>query len=98
MTPARNRAELRIALVQIIADVIPGADASRVPEDADLRETLDIDSMDFLRLVQRLHDALGIDVPESDYRRLATLDRALAYLADRSRPQPGGPGDPPESA
>jgi hypothetical protein len=38
--------------------------------------------MDFLNFVVGLHEGTGIDVPESDYARLATLDGCVAYLAE----------------
>ena len=40
--------------------------------------------MDFLNFVIALHRALGIDIPEADYGRLATLDGAVEYLAGRA--------------
>jgi acyl carrier protein len=51
--------------------------------DADLREELDIDSMDFLNLVAALHERLDLDIPEIDYPNLATLGHAVDYLAQR---------------
>jgi hypothetical protein len=30
-----------------------------------------------------LHEALHVDIPETDYRKLSTLNGALAYLAQR---------------
>ncbi len=47
----------------------------------DLREQTDLDSMDFLNLVIGLHQTLGVEIPEADYPRLATLDGLAAYLA-----------------
>jgi hypothetical protein len=41
--------------------------------------------MDFLNLVTALTDRLRIDLPEPDYPRLATLGRAIDYLAQRLR-------------
>ena len=32
---------------------------------------------------QALHDALGVDIPESDYAKLVTLDDLAAYLGSR---------------
>ena len=49
-----------------------------------LREQIDLDSFDFLNVIIRLHEILGIDIPESDYAELATLDGAVDYLARRS--------------
>jgi hypothetical protein len=33
--------------------------------------------------VAALHARLGVNVPEADYPRIATPDRAVAYLAER---------------
>ena len=44
---------------------------------------LDLDSMDFLNFVVGLHAALGVDIPEADYAKLATLDGCVEYLAAR---------------
>jgi hypothetical protein len=33
-----------------------------------------------------LHKALGVEIPEADYRKLATLDGCVAYLAAKSKP------------
>jgi len=45
---------------------------------------LDIDSMDFLNFVVALHEKLGVDIPETDYPQLMTLDGAIQYLSERS--------------
>ena len=38
-----------------------------IDPSADLREALDIDSMDFLNFITAMHRRLGIDVPEIDF-------------------------------
>ena len=50
---------------------------------ADLREALDIDSMDFLNFVTALHHRLGINIPELDYPKLFTMDGAVSYLRSK---------------
>ena len=54
---------------------------SRAPPDVDFRDQLDIDSMDFLNFVIALHASLGVDIPETDYPKLATLNGCVEYLA-----------------
>jgi acyl carrier protein len=75
--------EIRSICVRELAKIAPDA-REHLDPGADLREELDLDSMDFLRFVTGLHDALGIDIPERDYRELASLDAAVAYLATRT--------------
>jgi acyl carrier protein len=36
-------------------------------------------------VIVRLHERLGVDIPESDYGEFATLNRAVDYLARRCR-------------
>ena len=65
------------------AESRPRSMPAELDPDAELREELDIDSMDFLNLVTALSERLNIDIPEIDYPKLATLDHALDYLAQR---------------
>ncbi|MBI1395976.1 MAG: acyl carrier protein [Betaproteobacteria bacterium] len=75
--------QLRQALVESILDVAPEADMGTVRPDRPLRAQLDIDSFDFLRVLEGLHARTGIDVPEADYGKMETLESSLAYLATR---------------
>jgi acyl carrier protein len=51
--------------------------------DAEFRQEIDLDSMDFLNFIIGLHARLNVDVPEADYPKLATLNQAIDYLAGR---------------
>lgn len=77
---ARTKDQLRTILFEEILEIAPEAEPDSVPEDADMREELDLDSMDFLNLVIALHARLGVDIPESDYPRLFTIAAAVDYL------------------
>jgi acyl carrier protein len=78
-----NQADIRRVLIDALASVAPEGDYDRLKPDRPLRDQLDLDSYDFLNVVVRLHEQLGVDIPEADYQKLATLDSALAYLAPR---------------
>ncbi len=72
----------RLALIKdVLGGIAPEAADAEIPGDADLRETLDLDSMDFMNFVIGLHERTGVDIPEADYSLLFTLDDAMAYLA-----------------
>ncbi len=81
-----NPTELRAVFLDALAAIALGADVGAVGDDASLREELDLDSMDILRLAQALHERLGVDVPEVDYPRLDTVAGAVEYLAARVQP------------
>jgi acyl carrier protein len=42
--------------------------------------------MDFLNLIIALHERFGVDIPETDYPQLASLDGALGYLREKGAP------------
>jgi acyl carrier protein len=95
MTPAPD-GDLRAVVLRRLRRVAPGTDLAALDPDADLREALDLDSMDFLAFVVGLHEDLGVDIPEADNAKVATLRSCLAYLAaklpvDRRPPRAGGP-------
>jgi acyl carrier protein len=72
--------EIKPMICDVLSGIAPEADLSTVAGDEDLREALDLDSMDFLNFVVALHERTGVDVPEADYPRLRTLDGAVAYF------------------
>lgn len=82
-----TRAEIQEKVVQALASVAPEVDAASLDTDAALRDQVDLDSMDFLRFIIQLHKQLGVEVPEADYPKLASLAGAVDYLAARL----GGP-------
>lgn len=75
-----TRDEIRAAVLRALGEVAPEADPATIDPRVGLRDQLDIDSMDFLNFAVALHRDLGVEIPEADYGRLATLDAAVEYL------------------
>jgi acyl carrier protein len=75
--------DIRAVIKDEIGRIAPEVDFDAIDPTADLREQIDIDSIDFLNLVTALHERLGVDVPETDYPKLATLEGMIAYLERR---------------
>lgn len=74
-----------LALVQeVLTEIVPDADFTRIGPDADYRTALELDSLDFLTLVERLAERAGCRIDEDDYPRLATLAASAALLAERT--------------
>ena len=70
-------------MIAALANIAPELDAASLTPQAELRDQLDLDSMDFLNFALGMHKAFGIDIPEADYRKLATLDGCVAYVTAR---------------
>ncbi|MBD5779564.1 acyl carrier protein [Pelagicoccus sp. NFK12] len=75
--------ECKQVVLDIIAEIAPDEDLSDVKGDVALREQLDLDSMDFLDIVMELRKQHSIEVPESDYVQLASLDSCAEYLTPK---------------
>jgi acyl carrier protein len=76
--------QIKAVLFEELNNLAPEADPSAIEGDANLREALDLDSMDFLNLVIALHRRLGIEIPEAEYGELKTLNRTVSFLAAKS--------------
>jgi acyl carrier protein len=77
-----TRAEIREAVVRILARIAPESRGQALAPGVSLRDQLDLDSMDALNFVIALHEELGVEIPEADYGKLATLDGIVAYLGE----------------
>ena len=72
--------DIRKVVQEELNNIAPEVDMASVDPAADLREALEIDSMDLLNFVTAIHHRLSIDIPEIDYPKLITLDGAVAYI------------------
>ena len=78
-----TREAIRAAVIESLTSVAPEIDPSSIEPDSEFRLAYDLDSMDVLNFAIALHARLKVSVPEADYPRLATLNRAVAYLEQR---------------
>ena len=75
-----TKEEIRSLIIEELGNIAPEADAATIDPDADLREVLDIDSLDFLNFIAAVHKRTGVNVPERDYAGLLTMNKATDYL------------------
>ena len=76
MTPDEAREMISAALLT----VAPDAELGDVAPDADLREELDLDSIDFQAYAAELSRRSGLAVTEDDQRSLTTLAAGVTFL------------------
>jgi acyl carrier protein len=70
------------AVVASLLEVAPDVDPARLKRDVPFRDQFDFDSMDTLNFAIGLHKQFGIEVPETQYRELAILAKATAFVTN----------------
>jgi acyl carrier protein len=73
-------AEIRSEILDILSDIAPDEDLSTLADDKPFREQLELDSMDFLDIVMELRKRHRIQIPEADYKALASMASTVEYL------------------
>jgi acyl carrier protein len=77
--------ELKALILREVGNIAPETDLDQIDPSSNLREQVDLDSMDMLNLLIAIHGATGVDIPEADYAKMASIDDAVAYLRMRVR-------------
>jgi len=79
-----TRDEIHSTVLEVLGQVAPEIDPERIDPGEDLRDQIDIDSMDLLNFVIGVHERTGVDIPEADYPKLTTLESLVEYVAART--------------
>jgi acyl carrier protein len=75
-----SEVEIKQAVRDALSNVAPEVDLNTIDPAKDLRDQIDIDSVDFLNFVIGLHKELGVEIPDADLPKLTTLNGCVAYL------------------
>lgn len=78
-----NETQIKETVFNALKRIAPEAQPEKLGPDQDVRQTLDIDSYDFLMFLISLDEALGVEIPEADYGLLITLNDIIGYLSAR---------------
>jgi len=78
-----TKEKIRETVLRALSQIAPEADLAQIKPHLRIRDQLDIDSMDMLNFMIAIHKELKIEIPETDYPKLLTLDDCTEYLASR---------------
>ncbi|RKS95793.1 acyl carrier protein [Flavobacterium limicola] len=78
-----NEEEIKEIVFQLLKKIAPDTEPSRLKPDENIRETLNIDSFDSLQFIVALNKKTGIEIPEEDYGKIATLQALTAYIKNK---------------
>lgn len=84
-----NASEVEQRVLQLFLSIAADVEPERLQRDVPFRDQFDFDSMDTLNFAISLHSAFGIEVPETDYRELASLGSTVAYVNRQLARTPG---------
>ena len=73
-------ATLRQTVFDVLRRIAPEVAPDELEPRTPLRDQVDLDSMDWLKVIIGVHEKLHVDIPEADYGKLRTLDDWVAYL------------------
>ena len=81
-----NRDQIKSVVLSELYSIAPELEDEDIATNTAFRDQFDFDSMDFLNFVIGLHETLKIDIPESDYPKLLSLNGCVAYLESKDLP------------
>ncbi|WP_161888291.1 acyl carrier protein [Pontibacter russatus] len=84
MTPE----EIKQALVQRLKTIAPDTEPAQLQPDDNIRQTLGIDSFDYLQFIVAIDEQFGIETPEEDYGTIQTMQELTDYVAARVKSDP----------
>jgi acyl carrier protein len=79
--------EIQAVVLRVLGRIAPEADLKTIDPRTSFRDQLDIDSVDFLNFAIGLNKELGVDIPDADLPKLASLDGCVSYLLSRAKSQ-----------
>jgi acyl carrier protein len=78
-----DRPTLVATVLTLLRAIAPELDPEALELARPLRQQVDLDSMDWLNFLVSLHERFGVEIAESDYARLISLNDVVDYLQAR---------------
>ena len=75
--------EIRTKLISLLTTVAPDIEPQSVDPAQALRDQFDFDSMDALHFATAVSEAFGIEIAETEYSALASIESAGSFVAAR---------------
>ena len=80
--------DIRGQILSVLTSIAPEVEADDIRDDVLLRDQVDLDSMDWLNFLIGVHKRLDVDIPESDYASLRTLNDVVRFVQRQASAAP----------
>lgn len=77
--------DIRTAIADVVAAIAPETDKAALAPGRPLREQVELDSIDWVNVIESLCERLQVDIPEADYGRLTTIDSIADCVESRRK-------------
>lgn len=77
--------EIKQTIFRLLKQIAPDTEPEQLQPDDNIRLKLEIDSFDALRFVVELDEKLGVDIPEEDYGKIATVRSLVNYIMGKKK-------------
>lgn len=77
-------ANLEPRLKKMISEQL-GVDEAQVVPSASFADDLQADSLDLVELIMSIEEEFGVEIPDEDAEKIATVGDALTYLNEHSQ-------------
>lgn len=78
-----KKRQIKQTVLRILGSIAPDVDTQAIKPDVSFHDQLEIDSIDFMRLMTALEKELQVEIADLDYPELSTLKGCVDYLADK---------------
>ena len=80
-----NNEQVLQVLQQLFRQIAPEINFSEVDLNTALRDQVEIDSYDFYNLLVKVHEQTGVNVPDTELRKLQNLNELVNYIVEHSK-------------
>lgn len=77
---AMSKDEVQDYILKLLKRVAPEVKLDRLRLDRHLKKEIDLDSLDFLKMMVMIEKEKGYSVPETDYHLLFTINGMVSYF------------------
>lgn len=77
--------EIKKVVFSILKNIAPDTEPEKLKMDDNIRETLTIDSFDYLRFIVDLDKKFNSKIPEEDYGKIQRLNELVSYILTSSK-------------
>lgn len=72
--------EMKRVLFKLLKNIAPDTEPEKLKPDDKIRQTLGIDSFDYLQFIISVDEHFGVQTPEEDYGKIETLNALIPYI------------------